>query len=142
MILRVMSYRELVLVAAILCIQSPMIGHTKWQQKDEEERSCKCDFSGYKPLVVSHALLSAATKKVEAKYPTIAKQAKVEGTVEVRIVVDRIGNVVDACVIEGHPLLGPAANEAALQWKFKKNFGFTHKQKGYIQTSIFFTFRL
>ena len=142
MILRVMSYRELVLVAAILCIQSPMIGHTKWLQKDEEERSCKCDFSGYKPLVVSHALLSAATKKVEAKYPTIAKQAKVEGTVEVRIVVDRIGNVVDACVIEGHPLLGPAAKEAALQWKFKKNLGFTHKQKGYIQTSIFFTFRL
>jgi TonB family protein len=82
-----------------------------------------------------------ATKKVEAKYPIIAKQAKAQGTVEVRIIVDRVGNVVDACVIEGHPLLGPAAKEAALQWKFKKNFGFTHKQKGYIQTSIFFTFR-
>jgi TonB family protein len=119
-----------------------MIGHTRGQQTDEEERSRKCDFSEYKPLVISHALLSAATKKVEAKYPTTAKQAKAQGTVEVRIVVDRVGNVVDACVIEGHPLLGPPAKEAALQWKFKKNFGFTHKQKGYIQTSIFFTFRL
>lgn len=142
MILPVMSYRELVLVAAILCVQSPMIGQTRGQQKDEEERSCKCDFSGYKPLVISHALLNAATKKVEAKYPTIAKQAKAQGKVEVRIVVDRVGNIIDACVIEGHPLLSPAAKEAALQWKFKKNFGFTHKQKGYIQTSIFFTFRL
>ena len=143
MFLRIMrSCTGLVLVAGILCVQSPMLVQTIGQQKDEEERSCKCDFSRYKPLVISHALLKAATKKVEAEYSTIAKQAKAQGKVEVRILVDRNGNVIDACVIEGHPLLSPAAKEAALQWKFKKNFGFTHKQKGYIQASIFFTFRL
>ena len=141
MTLPVVRYKELVLIAAILCMQSPVIGHTIRQQRDEDEQSCKCDFSEFKPLVISHALLNAATKKVEAKYPTIARQVKAEGTVEVRIVVDRNGNVVDACVVEGHPLLGPAAKQAALQWKFKKNFGFTYRQKGYIQTSIFFTFR-
>jgi hypothetical protein len=55
------------LVAAILCIQSPVIGHTIRQERDEDEQSCKCNFSEYKPLVISHALLNAATKKVEAK---------------------------------------------------------------------------
>jgi TonB family protein len=143
MFLRIMRRcTGLVLLAVILSVQSPMLIQTAAQRKDEEERSSRCDFSRYKPLVISHPLVNAATKKVAAEYPTIAKQAKAQGKVEARILVDRNGDVIDVCVIEGHPLLSPAVKEAALQWKFKKNFGLTHKQKGYIQASIYFTFRL
>lgn len=107
------------------------------------KQACKCDFSKYNPLVLSHPLVNAATKTVEPDYPEIAKRAKVQGTVEVRILVNRNGEVIDACVVEGPPLLRSAARNAALKWKFKKNFGFTHKQKRrYIESSIEFKFRL
>ena len=102
-----------------------------------------CDFSGYRPLVISHALLNAAIKKVEPKYPPVGKRVRAQGEVKVKIIVDRSGNVVSACAIEGHPLLRAPAIHAALQWKFKPNFGFTSRQKKkYIQSSIAFHFRI
>jgi TonB family protein len=77
------------------------------------------------------------------KYPELAKQAKAQGKVEVRILVNRNEDVDDACIVEGHPLLAPAAKSAALQWQFKKNFGLTHEQKRrYMQAPLFFIFRL
>ncbi|HKY30185.1 MAG TPA: TonB family protein [Pyrinomonadaceae bacterium] len=69
------------------------------------KQDCKCDFSRYNPLVLSHPLVNATTKMIEPDYPEIAKRAKVEGTVEVRILVNRNGEVKDACVVEGPPLL-------------------------------------
>ena len=95
--------------------------------------------------MISHALLGADIKRVEPNYPSIARSARADGEVEVRILVDRKGNVVRACAVSGHVLLRPAAEEAASQWKFKSNFGFSKKSKfkqKYIQTSLFFTFRL
>jgi TonB family protein len=113
------------------------------QVKDNSAGRCGCDFSKFRPLVVSHPLVEAATKRVEPDYPLIAKEAKIQGKVEVRILVDRKGNVIDACVVEGHPMLDSAAKNAAIQWKFKKNLGFSTKQtRRYIEASLFFTFRL
>jgi len=58
-------------------------------------------------------------------------------------VVNRDGRVLAACVVEGHPLLSPAAKSAALKWKFKKNFGLSSNQRRrYIEASLFFTFKL
>jgi TonB family protein len=100
-------------------------------------------FSQYKPLIVSHPLVDAAIKKVDPDYPRLAKEARIQGKVEVRILVDREGNVVETYVVEGHPLLSSAAKKAAAQWKFKENFGFSLKQKRrYIEASLVFTFRL
>ena len=102
-----------------------------------------CDFSAYKPLVVSHPLVGAAVKKVEPKYPAIGTRVRVEGDVKVKILVNRKGNVVGACVTEGHPLLRSSAVHAAVQWEFKPNFGFAKKQKKhYIESFIVFKFRL
>ena len=121
--------------------QGPLI--TNAQEKNDTTQVCKCDFSRYKPLALSHFLNYATVKKVEPEYPAVAKAARVQGTVDVRILVDRNGDVVNACVVEGHPLLHAAAQSAASQWKFKKNFGLTSKQKRrYIQSSLLFTFRL
>lgn len=135
---------SLALVAASCLAQSQVLSlQATRQEKDDSADRCKCDFSRYKPLIMSHVLLHSAVKKVEPDYPPIAKAAKAQGQVEVRILVDRNGGVIDACVVEGHPLLQPAAKNAALQWKFKKNFGLLRKQKQrYIEGSLFFTFRL
>jgi protein TonB len=51
-------------------------------------------------------------------YPAIAKAARAQGTVAVRILVDEQGNVVSAEAVSGHPLLRPAAVEAARNARF------------------------
>ena len=99
----------------------------------------ECDFSRYKPLVLSHPLMGAAIKKVEPAWPPMGHGT---GRVRVKILVDRKGNVTKACVVEGHPLLRASAWKAALEWKFKPNFGLGAKQKRkYIQSDIVFAFR-
>jgi TonB family protein len=102
-----------------------------------------CDFSKYRPLVISHSLEDAAVKTVEPKYPAMGTRVRAQGEVTVKIMVDRKGNVVSACANEGHPLLRAPAIHAAVQWKFKPNFGLTARQKKkYIQSLIVFKFRL
>jgi TonB family protein len=89
--------------------------------------------------------LNAAIPKVYPKYPSAARAAHVKGNIKVEIIVDRSGNVVEACVSQGHPLLRAAAKDAALQWKFKNNFGLSKKSKikaHYIQSFLVFHFRL
>jgi len=102
-----------------------------------------CNFSSHKPLVVSHALLNAVVKRVKPEYPATAMTVvRSDAVVHVRILVDREGNVAEACVVQGHPLLRAASRNAALQWKFARNFGFSVRQRRkYIRSDLVFTFR-
>lgn len=120
----------------ILILGVPALGQS---QSDAPE----CDFSSYKPLIMSHALLNAVVKKVEPKFPgTAMTVVRSEAKVPVKILVDREGNVVEACAIGGQLLLRASARDAALGWKFKRNFGFSRRQKPkYVQSAIVFTFR-
>ena len=52
-------------------------------------------------------------------YPAIAKVAKVEGTVVVDAIIDEHGDVVQARVVSGPPLLLGAALQAVEQWKYE-----------------------
>jgi TonB family protein len=52
-------------------------------------------------------------------YPPIAKAARAEGTVTVRITVDEDGNVISAEAVGGHPLLYTASVKAARGAKFR-----------------------
>jgi TonB family protein len=51
-------------------------------------------------------------------YPTIARTGKVQGTVEVSIVIDALGNVEQATVVRSIPQLDSAALEAVRKWKY------------------------
>jgi TonB family protein len=53
------------------------------------------------------------------KYPPLAKQARVQGTVELSTSIGKDGRVTDVQVISGHPLLTPAAVEAVKEWEYK-----------------------
>lgn len=103
-----------------------------------------CDFSDYKRLKEPHALLKAAVKKVDPEYPPAARSVRVSGKVVVRILISKKGDVVEACIVEGHPLLRAASVEAAKQWKFKKNFGFTDSKlkERFAETDLTFNFQL
>ena len=52
-------------------------------------------------------------------YPPIAKVAHVQGTVIVEILVSKVGDVICARSLSGHPLLRAVAVAAALKWKFE-----------------------
>ena len=51
-------------------------------------------------------------------YPQIAKTARVQGTVDIAIVVDQFGNVEQARVVRSIPQLDTAAVEAVRKWKY------------------------
>ncbi len=59
------------------------------------------------------------TYSVQPDYPTLAKQERISGAVVVNAVIDEQGNVVQAHVVSGHPLLITAALNAVLQWKYQ-----------------------
>jgi periplasmic protein TonB len=59
------------------------------------------------------------TYSVQPEYPTLARQARIWGTVVVNAVIDEHGNVVQARALSGHPLLIPAALKAVQQWKYE-----------------------
>jgi len=53
------------------------------------------------------------------QYPALARQAKIEGNVEINAVIDAQGNVVEMKVVSGHALLVPAAMQALGRWKYQ-----------------------
>jgi TonB family protein len=52
-------------------------------------------------------------------YPSLAKQARIEGVVHLQAVIAADGSVKDLSVISGHPLLIPSALEAVRQWVYQ-----------------------
>lgn len=59
-------------------------------------------------------LLSA----VDAVYPQAARDAGIEGTVLLQVVIDKEGKVESTQVLDGHPLLAAEAQQAVMQWVY------------------------
>jgi protein TonB len=57
-------------------------------------------------------------RRVQPPYPAIAKQARIEGSVQVQIDISEDGAVTNVTLLSGHPLLRDAALRAAKQWQF------------------------
>jgi TonB family protein len=73
-----------------------------------------------KKLNVSGGILQGtAITKVHPVYPPIARAARASGPVQVQITISETGEVIEASVISGHPLLRESALQAARQWVFK-----------------------
>ena len=62
--------------------------------------------------------LNAATTKVQPEYPAMAKQLKIEGSVELEAVVAENGTVEKVNIVSGNPVLTRPAAEAVKRWKF------------------------
>src|SRR5262249_16910766 len=72
-----------------------------------------------KQIKVSGGVLKGnGIKRVQPLYPPIAKAGRASGPVEVQITISETGEVIEASVISGHPLLRDAALQAARQWLF------------------------
>lgn len=72
------------------------------------------------PLEVSpDAVQALLIKRVAPVYPPLARQARIQGTVILNIVINRSGEVRDLQLYSGHPMLAPAAIEAVKQWRYR-----------------------
>jgi TonB family protein len=58
-------------------------------------------------------------QKVQPAYPALAKQARLQGTVRLEVLIDKTGVVSHIGLISGHPLLLPSAIEAVKQWTYR-----------------------
>src|SRR5262245_21867097 len=92
----------------------------------KKSKSDECDFNDYQPVRESHFIQMAVKKKVNPIYPPEAVSRNIQGLVNVKILIDRDGNVEKSCAIDGDRVLKEAAEPATLQWKFKPNFGHVH----------------
>lgn len=58
-------------------------------------------------------------KYADPVYPALAKSARIQGQVELRLIVDPpTGDILSVSVESGHPMLKTSATDAAKQWRF------------------------
>ncbi len=65
---------------------------------------------------VSQGLL---VRKVQPNYPPLARQARIQGVVLLQATISKEGNIENLQLLQGHPMLAPAAIEAVKQWKYR-----------------------
>jgi protein TonB len=59
------------------------------------------------------------TRRVQPDYPYLAKQARVQGPVEMAAVISKQGAIENLQVLSGNPMLIPAALVAVKQWRYR-----------------------
>jgi len=60
----------------------------------------------------------SVVSKVQPEYPPVAKQLKLEGSVELEAVIAEDGSVTDVKIVSGNPVLTKSAAAAVKRWKF------------------------
>jgi protein TonB len=86
---------------------------------------------------VSQGLL---VKKIQPEYPEEARQGRIQGQVVLQVVINQNGDIENATLVSGHPLLAPAAIEAVKQWKYKPYL--LNGQPVIVETQIVVNFEL
>lgn len=71
------------------------------------------------PIVLDESNPPVILSRAEAELTPAAKRARISATVTVAVVVNEKGEVYEARVKKGHPLLNQPALNAVLQWKFE-----------------------
>jgi periplasmic protein TonB len=58
-------------------------------------------------------------KRVNPKYPSKAREDGIQGTVVLRAVISKDGDIAELSVVSGDPLLVKSATKAVKQWKYR-----------------------
>ncbi len=90
--------------------------------------------------LTSIVLASKAISLPQPPYPQIAKQARIQGQVNIQILVDERGTVVSAHVVSGNPMLTNAARDAAMRARFTPTL--LNNQPAKVQGTIIYNFVL
>ena len=68
---------------------------------------------------VSRMMEGNLTLRIQPNYPSIARQARIQGEVLLRAMISREGTIENLQVLSGHPMLVGAAVEAVRQWRYR-----------------------
>jgi TonB family protein len=71
------------------------------------------------PLDQTQAAIPAQPRTIEASYPLLGRQMKVQGSVLLQALIGADGVIRDLRVLSGPAILASAAREAARRWQFK-----------------------
>jgi protein TonB len=61
-------------------------------------------------------------RRVVPAYPPLAKQARIQGTVQFTAVIATNGSIESLELVSGHPLLVRAAYDAVRQWRYRPTY--------------------
>jgi protein TonB len=79
-------------------------------KKSSEKRPVKMS----EPIVQAQLIL-----RVEPRYPALAMQIHLQGTVVLHAIISREGRITSLEVLSGHPLFVPSALDAVRQWRYR-----------------------
>jgi TonB family protein len=69
--------------------------------------------------VSSDSIQSLVSVKVTPVYPPLARQARIQGTVILNVIITKSGDIGAVRLVSGHPILAPAAIEAVKQCRYQ-----------------------
>jgi protein TonB len=72
-----------------------------------------------RPIRISHIAEGNLIYRVQPLYPPLARQARIQGPVQLRAIISKAGTIENLNVISGHPMLTAAAIEAVRQWRYR-----------------------
>ena len=72
-----------------------------------------------RPLQVSHWAEGNLIYRVQPNYPRLARQARIQGTVELRAIISKMGTIQNLSVVSGHAMLVTSAAEAVKHWRYR-----------------------
>ena len=71
------------------------------------------------PIRVSHWAEGNLIYRVQPIYPVLAREARIQGAVELRAVISKTGSIENLSVLRGHVMLVSAAVDAVRQWRYR-----------------------
>jgi protein TonB len=78
--------------------------------------------------------------RVQPQYPTLARQARIQGVVVLRALITRGGKIENLQVVSGHPLLVKSAMDAVLQWRYRPYY--LNNEPVEVETQVMVNFTL
>jgi len=94
-----------------------------------------------KPLKMSEPVVEALLiSRIEPRYPPLALQIRLQGTVRLQAIISRDGRIMSLEVLSGHPLLVQAALDAVRQWGYRPTL--LNGEPVEVETSITVNFRM
>lgn len=71
------------------------------------------------PVRISHMSEGDLIRRVQPIYPSIARNARIQGAVVLSAIISKEGTIENLHILSGHPLLAGAAIEAVRQWRYR-----------------------
>lgn len=72
-----------------------------------------------RPVRLSHMSEGDLVRKVVPTYPSLARSARIQGTVVLQAMISKLGTIENLRLVSGHPMLAPAAIEAVSHWRYR-----------------------